>query len=87
MNILTVQIIRILHVQITHFQLKFTPSSYLCAVDVRKKQFVIAHFLPIHLKVVDYRRFELVVGRNFGRNKVQVSGVGLLFMGIKLILR
>jgi hypothetical protein len=56
-------------------------------VDVRNKKFVVAHFLPIHLKGVSYTRFEQVVGRNYGRNKVKGLGVGLLFMSIKLTLR
>jgi hypothetical protein len=63
--------IRTLYVQISTFRLKYTPSSCLCAMDVRNNQFVVAHFLPIHLKGVSYTRFEQVVGRNFGRNKVQ----------------
>jgi hypothetical protein len=60
----TVQKIRTLHVQISPFRLKYTPSSCLCAVDVRNKQFMVAHFLPIHIKLVSYTRFEQVVGRN-----------------------
>jgi hypothetical protein len=72
MNIFTVKEIRNLHVKILLFRLIYTPSSFLCAVDVRNKQFVVAHFLPIHIKGVPYTRFEQVVGRNFGRNKVQV---------------
>jgi hypothetical protein len=81
------KIIRTLHVQISPFTVKYTPSSCLCAVDVRKNQFVVAHFLPIHLKGVSYTRFQQVVGRNFGRNKVQFWGVGLLFMSINLTSR
>jgi hypothetical protein len=41
-------------------------------VDVRNNQFVVAQFLPIHLKGVSYTRIEQEVGRNFGRKKVQV---------------
>jgi hypothetical protein len=43
--------IRTLHVQISPFRLKYTPSSCLCAVDVRINQFVVAHFLPIRLNL------------------------------------
>jgi hypothetical protein len=70
MNIFRVQKIRTLHVQISPFRPKYTPSSCLCAVDVRNNQFVFEHFLHIHLKWVPSTRFEKVVGRNFGRNKV-----------------
>jgi hypothetical protein len=38
-NIFTVQYIRILHLQISLFRLKCTPSSCLCTVDVKNKQF------------------------------------------------
>jgi hypothetical protein len=79
--------IRTLHVQISPFRLKYPPSSSLCAVDVRNNQFLVAHFHPIHLKGVSYTRFELIVGRNFGRNKGQFWCVGLLFMSINLTLR
>jgi hypothetical protein len=64
--------IRNLPVQMSHFRLKYTPSRFLCAVDVRNKQFVVAHYLPIHIKGVPYTQFEQVVGKNFGRNKVIV---------------
>jgi hypothetical protein len=76
--------IRNLHVQMSPFRIKYTPSSCLCAVGVRNNQFVVAHFLHIHLKGFSSTRFEQVVGRNFGRNKVQFWGVGLLFMSINL---
>jgi hypothetical protein len=50
MNIFTVQKIRTVHVQMSPFRLKYTPSTCLCAVDVRNNQFVVPHFLPIHMK-------------------------------------
>jgi hypothetical protein len=59
---------RTLHVQISPYRLKYTPSSCLCAVNLRDNQFVVAQFPPIHLKRVSYTRFEQVFGRNFGRN-------------------
>jgi hypothetical protein len=42
--------IKTLHVQISPFRIKYTPSSCLSAVDVGNNQFGVAHILPIHLK-------------------------------------
>jgi hypothetical protein len=57
--------IKTLHVHISRFRPKYTPSSWLCAVDVRKNQFVVAHSLHIHMKGVSYIRFEQVVWKKF----------------------
>jgi hypothetical protein len=54
---------------------------------VRINQFVVAHFIPIHLKGVSFTRFEQVVGRNFGRKMLQGIGVGLLFMSFNLTFK
>jgi hypothetical protein len=63
MNTFYSKYIRNLHVQLSPFRLKYTPSSFLRAVDVRINQFVVANFLPIHLKEVSYTRFKQVVGK------------------------
>jgi hypothetical protein len=61
--------IRTLQLHIWPFRLKFTPSRCLCAVDVRNNQFVVAHFLPIHLQGVFYTRFEQVFGEILAAKK------------------
>jgi hypothetical protein len=80
MNIFTVKYIRTLHVQISLFWLKCTPFNYLCTLDVKREQFVVANYLPIHIEGVFYIRFERIFARSFGRTMVNVWDVGSLFM-------
>jgi hypothetical protein len=48
MNIFTVKYFRTLHVKISLFRVKCTPSSYLFTVDMKNNQFLVANYLPIH---------------------------------------
>jgi hypothetical protein len=72
MHIFKVKYIRILHVQISLFRLTCTPFNYLCTLAVKRKQFVVANYLPIHIETVFYIRFERVFARGFERTMVNV---------------
>jgi hypothetical protein len=86
-NIFTVKYITNLHVQISHFRLKYTPSLYLTVLDVRNNQFVVAKFHPIHINGVSFLPFEQGTWRSLARTMVNVCSLGLLFMSFNLTLR
>jgi hypothetical protein len=80
MNTFTVKYSRTLHVQISLFRLKCTPFNYLCTLDVKSKQFVVANYLPMHIEEVFYNRLEIVLARGFGRTMVNDWDLGSLFV-------
>jgi hypothetical protein len=65
MYIITVKYIRNLHVQILIFRQKCTPCSYLCTVDEKNNEFVVANYLPIHIERISYRQFEHLLWKRF----------------------
>jgi hypothetical protein len=81
MNIFTVKYIRTLHVQISIFRQKWTPSSYLCTVDVKNNEFVVANYLPIHIERISYRRFEHVGSKRFRPHYGECLSFGFVIYG------